>query len=96
MPTEPQTSDADDWFVYVVRCADATLYTGIARSDVSRRIEVHNSGKGAKYTRGRGPVVLQVSAGPMSRADALRLERRLKKLPRADKVRALRQWSAPA
>ncbi len=96
MPTDPQSVEADDWFVYVVRCADATLYTGIARSDVSRRIEVHNSGKGAKYTRGRGPVVLQVCAGPMSRADALRLERRLKKLPRAAKVKALRQWTAPA
>ena len=45
------------WFVYVVRCRDGTLYTGIAR-DVVARIAKHNEGKGARYTRGRGPVRL--------------------------------------
>lgn len=92
--TEPEPADSADWFVYVVRCADATLYTGIARFEVARRIDVHNAGKGAKYTRGRGPVTLQAQAGPMPQGEALRLERRLKKLPRVQKIRALQTWRA--
>ncbi len=90
--SEPEVSP--DWFVYVVQCADHTLYTGVAREDVARRIETHNSGKGAKYTRGRTPVKLQASAGPMLQGDALRFERRLKKLCKQDKVATVLAWSA--
>ena len=43
------------WYVYILRCGDGTLYTGIT-DDVDRRLAVHRSGKGAKYTRGRGPL----------------------------------------
>jgi predicted GIY-YIG superfamily endonuclease len=72
------------WFVYVARCADGTLYTGTAR-DVNARIAAHNAGKGARYTRGRGPLVLCAKQRCGSRGDALRLELAIKRLPRADK-----------
>ena len=45
------------WYLYILRCADGSLYTGIT-IDVERRLEEHRSGKGAKYTRGRGPLEL--------------------------------------
>jgi putative endonuclease len=76
------------WWVYVVRCRDGTLYTGIAR-DLDRRLGQHNAGKGARYTRGRAPVTLLASAGPMPRTDALRLELAVKRQPRARKLAAL-------
>jgi predicted GIY-YIG superfamily endonuclease len=79
---------SESWWVYVVRCRDGTLYTGIAR-DVERRLEQHDQGKGARYTRGRGPVHLLARAGPMPRPDALRLELAIKRLPRARKLAAL-------
>ena len=49
--------EKDNWWVYMLRCQDGTLYTG-ATCDIPRRLAAHNSGKGAKYTRGRGPVEL--------------------------------------
>jgi putative endonuclease len=74
-------SDAvsSDWFVYVVRCSDGSLYTGVA-VDVDARVETHNAGKGARYTRGRGPVRIVASRGPMPRGDAQRLEARIKRV----------------
>ena len=83
---------SEPWWVYVVRCRDGTLYTGIAR-DVDRRLDQHNAGKGARYTRGRGPVKLLASAGPMPRTAALRLEIVIKRLPRARKATALADLS---
>lgn len=77
--------------VYIVKCRDNTLYTGIAINPVDR-VAMHNSGKGAKYTRGRGPVLLLNSTGPMCHRDALRMERRVKKLPRDKKVLAIFMW----
>lgn len=79
---------AADWRVYVVECADGTWYTGIAR-DVQRRIEQHSCGRGARYTRGRGPVRLLASSQAMGRGDALRLEYRVKQLRRGEKLEAL-------
>lgn len=72
------------WFVYMVRCSDGSLYTGIAR-DVKARIEVHNAGKGAKYTRGRGPLALCAVRRCVSKGEALRLELAVKALPRPAK-----------
>jgi putative endonuclease len=72
------------WFLYVLRCADDTLYTGIAR-DVSKRVMLHESGKGAKYTRGRGPFSILVTRRCNSHSLALRLERAVKRLSRAEK-----------
>lgn len=72
------------WSVYIVRCADSSLYTGIAK-DVAMRIEKHNSGKGAKYTRSRAPVKPVYVAECSSRLEAAREECRIKKLSRKQK-----------
>lgn len=72
------------WFVYIARCGDGSLYTGIA-VDVAARIASHNDGRGARYTRGRGPVELCAKRRCASQGDALRLELRVKRLSRAEK-----------
>lgn len=71
--------------VYIVRCRDGTLYTGTAR-DIAQRLAQHNAGKGAKYTRVRGPVILLWSEGPMTLSRALRREHQLKQLTRPRKL----------
>ena len=71
-------------FVYIVRCADGTLYTGYAR-DPKARVKVHNSGRGARYTAGRRPVRLVFSESFESVGDALRREYALKQRSRAQK-----------
>jgi putative endonuclease len=73
------------WFVYVVRCRDGTLYTGISR-DVDARVAKHNQGKGARYTRGRIPVTLLHSERKSSQGAALRREAAIKALPRRHKL----------
>jgi putative endonuclease len=73
------------WYVYVARCADGSLYCGIAR-DVVARIAQHDAGKGAKYTRGRGPLVVVLKRRCNTHGDALRLERAFKQLARAQKL----------
>ncbi len=78
------------WHVYVLQCVDGTLYTGMA-TDVQRRFDRHNSGRGAKYTRGRRPVFLQAVSSPMSRREAARLERAVKKLSKDQKVQKVRE-----
>jgi len=76
------------WFVYIVECADKTLYTGIT-NDLTRRINMHNDGTGAKYTKTRTPVKLLYSEGAASRSEALKREYSLKKLSRNDKLKLL-------
>jgi putative endonuclease len=71
-------------FVYILRCADGTLYTGYAKDPVERA-RMHNRGRGAKYTAGRLPVRLLYSEGSASHGDALRREREIKRLSRAEK-----------
>ena len=71
-------------FVYVVRCADGTLYTGTA-VDPKQREQVHNSGRGARYTSGRRPVSLVYAESCDTIGDALRRERELKRWSRAKK-----------
>ena len=73
------------WFVYVVRCRDGSLYTGIAR-DVNARVAKHNQGRGARYTRGRGPVALVHVERKQSQGSALRREAAIKALPRKAKL----------
>jgi formylglycine-generating enzyme required for sulfatase activity len=73
------------WFVYVVRCRDGSLYTGISR-DVAVRVRQHNQGKGARYTRGRGPVQVVHTERKASKSAALRREAAIKSLPRAKKL----------
>lgn len=72
-------------FVYIVRCRDRSLYTGTAR-DIAKRLTQHDAGKGAKYTRSRGPVRLVWSEGPMTVNRALRREYQLKQLTRPQKL----------
>src|SRR4051794_26353366 len=73
------------WFVYVVRCRDGSLYTGIS-TDVAARVARHNAGLGARYTRARRPVELIYTEPKRSRSHALRREAAIKALPRARKV----------
>lgn len=72
-------------FVYIVRCADDTLYTGWAL-DVTARVKMHNAGRGAKYTRTRRPVQLIYSEALPSRAAAMKRELQIKRYPRAKKL----------
>jgi predicted GIY-YIG superfamily endonuclease len=72
------------FFVYMARCADGTLYTGLAR-DPENRVKVHNTGKGAKYTRSRLPVTLVYTEPCESLSAALKRERQLKPWSRARK-----------
>ena len=69
----------------MVRCADDTLYTGIT-DNLERRIKTHNSGKGAKYTRGRGPVVLVYQEVCADKPEALRRELAIKQMSRREKL----------
>ena len=73
------------WSVYVVRCADGTLYTGVT-TDLDRRLAQHDAGRGAAYTRGRGPVALLYSRRGFTRSDALKREAAIKSLPRVGKL----------
>ena len=77
-----------DWHVYIVECADGSLYTGIT-TNLERRILEHNSGKGARYTSGRCPVRLVYSQPAASRSEAGVREAHIKKLKRADKIRMI-------
>ena len=67
------------WFVYILRCGDGTLYTGVT-DDVQRRLAAHRAGKGAKYTRGRGPLELVYTQEQPDKSAALRREFQIKKL----------------
>lgn len=72
------------WYVYVARCADGTLYCGIAR-DVAQRIAEHDAGTGARYTRGRGPLSVVLVRRCADKGRALQLEYSIKRLSRAQK-----------
>ena len=73
------------FYVYILRCADGTLYTGYT-DDPERRARVHNAGKGAKYTRSRLPVELVYREALADKSSALRREREIKGLTRAQKL----------
>lgn len=72
------------WWVYLLECQDGTLYTGCT-DNIPRRIALHNAGRGAKYTRGRGPVILRYQEEVPDRSAALRREAAIKRLNRAEK-----------
>lgn len=76
------------WVLYILECGDGTLYTGIT-DNLPRRLEAHASGKGAKYTRGRGPLRLRYQEDCGSHSEALRREIQVKKLPRAKKLKLI-------
>ena len=76
------------YWVYILRCGDDSLYTGIA-TDVDRRLEEHRSGKGAKYTRGRGPLTVVYREALPDKGAALRREAAIKRLSRVEKLRLI-------
>ena len=73
-----------DWWVYILECRDGTLYTGCT-DDIPRRLAAHNAGRGAKYTRGRTPLMLRYREGQPDRSAALRREAAIKRLTRTEK-----------
>ena len=76
------------WKLYILRCGDDTLYTGIT-VDVAHRFAMHQSGKGAKYTRGRGPLELVYQQACLDHSAALKRELAIKALTRAEKLALL-------
>jgi putative endonuclease len=78
------------WKVYLVRCADNSLYCGIT-NDITGRIEKHNAGKGAKYTKSRLPVELMTVSKGLSKSDALILEHYIKRRPAGEKIEVLKR-----
>ena len=78
------------WFVYMLRCRDGSLYTGVA-SDVERRFAEHVSGKGAKYTRSHPPVAVVYREECADKSAALRREAAVKKLSRRQKLDLIRE-----
>jgi putative endonuclease len=78
------------WVVYILRCSDKSLYTGIT-NNIKKRFAAHNLGKAAKYTRSRRPVKLLATSAKMDRASAMRLELKIKKLPKEKKLSALKE-----
>lgn len=79
---------ADEAYAYIVCCADGTFYTGWT-CDLDRRVALHNSGRGAAYTRARRPVQLVYAERLPSRAEAMRREQGIKRLSRAGKARLI-------
>jgi len=77
-----------DWVVYLLLCNDSTYYCGIT-NNLERRLSVHNKGRGARYTKTRTPVKLIASSEKMSRQDAMKLEKKVKKLPKQKKLSLL-------
>ena len=74
------------WFLYLLLCSDKSIYTGIT-NDVKKRIALHNAGKGAKYTQGRGPVKLLKKFKFKNKSEAAKAEYRVKQLKREEKFK---------
>ena len=81
-----------DWTVYILKCRDDTLYTGIT-DNFPRRLAAHNRGTGAKYTRGRGPVTPVYRETCPDKSTALKREIAIKKLSRREKLELCRKYT---
>lgn len=90
--TSPEKVAIKSWVLYVLRCQDETLYCGIT-NDLMRRVNHHNQGKGARYTKGRGPVTLLKSWPAANMSCALKAERAFKKLTKEAKLKKLKSRS---
>lgn len=77
------------WKVYIVRCSDGSLYTGVT-TDLVKRVGTHNNGTGAKYTRSRRPVTLAYWESQMDHSHALKREAAVKKMSRQGKLEMIR------
>ncbi len=80
------------WKVYILRCGDETLYTGIT-NDLDKRLAAHDSGAASRYTRSRRPVELAWSEPSDNRSSALQREAKIKKMSRAEKLKLIRRPS---
>ena len=76
------------WFVYMLHCGDGTLYTGMT-DDVEKRLDAHRTGRGAKYTRGRGPLELAYVEEQPDKPAALRREYEIKQMTRQEKLKLI-------
>jgi putative endonuclease len=83
---------AGEYYVYILKCADGSLYTGWT-TQLERRIHAHNSGKASKYTRSRLPVELVYYEAVESKSEALKREYAIKRLSRDGKLGMIRTWS---
>ncbi|MFT8315302.1 MAG: GIY-YIG nuclease family protein [Clostridium sp.] len=77
-------------YVYILKCSDGTLYTGYT-NDLKKRLKIHNSGKGAKYTRGRLPVELIYYEEFETKSEATKREYYIKQLPRIEKIKIIQK-----
>ena len=75
-------------YIYIVECSDGTYYTGYT-NNIKKRIIAHNEGKGAKYTRGRGPVALKHQESYKTKSEAMSREYTIKKLTRTEKQKLI-------
>lgn len=80
-----------EWTVYILECGDGTLYTGIT-DDLKRRLSAHQAGKGAKYTRGRGPLTLRYRETLPDKGAALKRECALKRLRKCEKMAIIHEY----
>ena len=80
------------WYVYILKCGDGTLYTGIT-DDVSARLQAHREGKGAKYTRGRGSLELVYQEESENHSAAAKREWQIKQLKKQEKLLLCQQWT---
>ena len=82
-----------NWYVYILRCGDDTFYCG-STNDLEKRLQLHRSGKGAKYTRGRGPLELIYWEQLSTHSEALKREGAIKRLTRSDKLKLIETKTA--
>jgi putative endonuclease len=88
-------TESERWHVYMLRCADGTLYTGVT-NDLDRRVSAHQKGVGARYTRSRRPVTLVYSEVAADRSAAQRREMEIKRMPVASKRHLVNRASTRA
>jgi putative endonuclease len=84
--------ETKNWYVYMVECSDGTIYTGIT-NNIAERIIKHNTGKGAKYTRARNPVILKAYWPYKQKAEAAKAEYAFKKLTRIQKMELISRFN---
>lgn len=81
---------SESWMTYLLLCADGKLYCGVT-NDMGKRLDAHNRGIASRFTRARLPVMLLATSRAMVKAEALRLEYRIKRLPRKKKLAVLKE-----
>ena len=84
----------NNWYLYIIRCKDNSLYTGIT-TDVDARFNRHCEGVGAKYLRGKDPLTLEFHTTAGNRSDASKLEYKIKKLPKSEKEQIIKDKTIP-